>query len=108
MEDFPYEFDLEHLIGVARAAQREIMVVYGEDPADWNVEAKADESPVTKADLRANAVICDALRQKYPAIPITSEVRPPTPCRHHHDSLPPTLPAKAHTLTLTLTRTHEI
>ena len=74
MEDFPYTFDLEHLIGVARAAQREILTVYEEDPEEWKVQAKADESPVTKADLRANAVICDALTAKYPSIPITSEV----------------------------------
>ena len=27
----------------------------------WNVEHKADESPLTRADKEANAVICDGL-----------------------------------------------
>jgi len=28
---------------------------------DWNVEMKADDSPLTRADREANAVICDGL-----------------------------------------------
>ena len=74
MEDFPYDLDMEYLIEeVARAAGEAIMEVYGEPQADWQVQSKTDESPVTKADLKANAVICNALLAKFPSIPITSE-----------------------------------
>ena len=49
MEDFPYELDMEYLIEeVARAAGAAIMEVYGQPEGDWQVQAKSDESPVTK------------------------------------------------------------
>ncbi|CAN0360206.1 unnamed protein product, partial [Ectocarpus fasciculatus] len=41
---------------------------------DWDVQIKTkDNSPLTKADLAANKVICDALTECYPEIPIVSE-----------------------------------
>lgn len=38
---------------------------------DWDVQIKTkDNSPLTKADLAANKVICDALTESYPEIPM--------------------------------------
>ena len=86
MEDFPYVLDVEHLVGVARAAGNAIMEVYGlEDQKEWGVQAKSDESPVTKADLKANAVICAALADKYPDIPIVSEENKKVPYSERKD-----------------------
>lgn len=34
---------------------------------------KSDESPLTKADLEANAIICNELAKLTPHIPIVSE-----------------------------------
>lgn len=40
---------------------------------DWQVETKADNSPVTKADKQANELICRELLALAPHIPIVSE-----------------------------------
>ena len=38
---------------------------------DWDVQIKTkDNSPLTKADLAANKVTCDALTECYPDIPM--------------------------------------
>ncbi|QDZ25567.1 inositol monophosphatase [Chloropicon primus] len=73
LEDFPYVLDAEYLVEVARKAGDAVMEVYGESEEDWGVQKKGDESPVTKADLKANKVICDMLVSAYPSVPITSE-----------------------------------
>ncbi len=59
------------VIDIADAAGRAIMEVY-EGP-DFEVEKKADDSPLTVADKRANAVIIKALEELTPHIPILSE-----------------------------------
>jgi 3'(2'), 5'-bisphosphate nucleotidase len=61
---------LEHVVPLARAAGRAIMEVYGTDHA---VNSKADKSPVTLADVRAEAIILAALRSLTPEIPIVAE-----------------------------------
>ena len=61
---------LEQVMPVARAAGRAIMEVYGTDHA---VNSKADQSPVTEADVRAEAIILAALRRLTPEIPIVAE-----------------------------------
>jgi 3'(2'), 5'-bisphosphate nucleotidase len=57
----------EHL---ALAAGRAIMEVYA-GPID--VERKADASPVTEADRRAEAIILEGLRRQWPDIPCVAE-----------------------------------
>lgn len=37
------------------------MEIYGDPEADFEVERKADNSPLTIADRRANDTICDML-----------------------------------------------
>ncbi|MEC8858926.1 MAG: 3'(2'),5'-bisphosphate nucleotidase CysQ [Pseudomonadota bacterium] len=61
---------LEELIAVARHAGDVIMKIYA---TDFAVHEKRDDSPVTAADERAEAVIAAALRQMTPDIPIVAE-----------------------------------
>jgi 3'(2'), 5'-bisphosphate nucleotidase len=61
---------LERLLPVARAAGDEILRVYA---TDFEVRDKADASPVTEADERAEALILPALRGLTPDVPIVSE-----------------------------------
>lgn len=61
---------LDAVCGVARAAGAEVMAVYA-GPID--VQAKADASPVTQADERAERVIVAALQALTPAVPVVAE-----------------------------------
>jgi len=62
--------DAEFLQALARKAGEAILEVYG---TDFDVERKADASPLTEADLAAHRVIADGLTERYPEIPILSE-----------------------------------
>jgi 3'(2'), 5'-bisphosphate nucleotidase len=55
---------------MARDAGAAILDVY---QSDFTVNRKDDDSPVTQADLRAEAIILRALRQLAPDIPVVSE-----------------------------------
>jgi 3'(2'), 5'-bisphosphate nucleotidase len=61
---------LDAVIDIARRAGREILDVYG---TDFEAFAKADNSPLTQADLRAHRLIVDALSRLQPALPVLSE-----------------------------------
>lgn len=63
---------IEQVRGIAFKAGEEILDVY-KDEASFGIEAKADDSPLTQADQRANKVICDSLIALNPDIPIISE-----------------------------------
>jgi 3'(2'), 5'-bisphosphate nucleotidase len=60
----------DELVEVARLAGAEILKVYG---SDFATNRKADQSPVTEADLAAEAVILEALRRLMPHVPIVAE-----------------------------------
>ena len=60
----------DELSRIIALANKEIMEIYAND---FDVEFKADSSPVTEADLRANRVISDELRKLDPSIPVVSE-----------------------------------
>lgn len=62
---------LEPVCAVAEAAGRRIMEIYGQD--DLGVEYKADNSPLTAADLSAHREILSGLQSLTPEIPILSE-----------------------------------
>eukprot|EP01053_Blabericola_migrator_P013451 Blabericola_migrator_1__13450@NODE_968_length_5872_cov_146_680276_g670_i0_p2_GENE_NODE_968_length_5872_cov_146_680276_g670_i0NODE_968_length_5872_cov_146_680276_g670_i0_p2_ORF_typecomplete_len195_score35_28Inositol_P/PF00459_25/8_9e41FBPase/PF00316_20/0_0018_NODE_968_length_5872_cov_146_680276_g670_i0118702 len=66
------DLDLEALITLVRDAGKAILEVYI-NPTTWNVKSKADNSPLTLADTRANEIICARLGSLYPDIPIISE-----------------------------------
>lgn len=61
------------LTRLAREAGAAIMAVY--DSPDFGVRAKADDSPVTEADLAADRVIVAGLEAAYPQIPVVTEER---------------------------------
>lgn len=57
---------------IARQAGATILEIYSQE-ADFQVERKADSSPLTIADRRANAIICSALEGLPVQYPIISE-----------------------------------
>ena len=61
---------LPALEDLARAAGAAIMEVYA---TDFSVERKGDDSPVTEADQKAEALILPGLRALTPDIPIVAE-----------------------------------
>ncbi len=61
---------LQLLCGLAEAAGREVMAVYASPIEAW---CKDDHSPLTDADLRADAVIRAGLEQHFPGMFILSE-----------------------------------
>ncbi|MGJ4729087.1 3'(2'),5'-bisphosphate nucleotidase CysQ [Luteimonas sp. SDU101] len=60
----------EGVIAIAQAASRAILQVY---ESCFEVEHKADESPLTQADLAAHHCIVDGLAALTPDIPVLSE-----------------------------------
>lgn len=58
------------VIEIARAAGARIMAYYD---GDVDVATKADDSPVTQADLDANRLITERLQARTPTIPIIAE-----------------------------------
>jgi 3'(2'),5'-bisphosphate nucleotidase len=61
---------LDHLNKIAIEAGAEILRVYG---TDFDVQIKADQSPVTEADVAAEAIILKRLRESFPDIPVIAE-----------------------------------
>jgi 3'(2'), 5'-bisphosphate nucleotidase len=61
---------LDAVIDITRRAGREILDVYG---SDFEARAKADNSPLTEADLRAHRLIVAALSGLEPRLPVLSE-----------------------------------
>jgi len=66
----PAQALLEAVIGIAREAGEVVNAVYAGDIA---VRDKADASPVTEADERAESVIVPALQALTPDIPVVAE-----------------------------------
>ena len=60
----------EGVVALARAAAVRILDVYG---TAFDVEHKADASPLTEADLASHACIVDGLERLTPDIPVLSE-----------------------------------
>lgn len=62
--------NLQRLCSIAQAAGQEIMAVYEQGGATWR---KADTSPLTEADLRADQVIRQGLEAAFSGVYILSE-----------------------------------
>lgn len=62
--------DLTQLLTICLKAGREILDVYEQD---FQVETKADDSPLTIADKRAHRVIAEGLQAEYASVPVLSE-----------------------------------
>ena len=61
---------LEPLLDIAQAAGRKILEIYA---TDFQVQQKADHSPLTSADLAAHRIILEGLQKLTPDLPILSE-----------------------------------
>lgn len=70
MSQAPFSKLLQQVAMLAREAGDAILVVYGED---FEVQRKADQSPVTAADLAAQRVITAGLAQLEDGLPVISE-----------------------------------
>ncbi|MCB1098579.1 MAG: 3'(2'),5'-bisphosphate nucleotidase CysQ [Verrucomicrobiae bacterium] len=75
-------FDIAPLLATAVRAGAAILDVYSKDFA---VEKKADNSPLTEADKRANAIILEDLAQFSPGVPIISEETKTLPFEQRKD-----------------------
>ena len=64
------DIDLETVVTITKEAGEAIIQIYTKD---FTIVYKEDESPLTEADTKANAIICTALEKLYPTIPIMSE-----------------------------------
>ncbi|WP_345985254.1 3'(2'),5'-bisphosphate nucleotidase CysQ [Sulfurimonas sp. HSL-1656] len=62
--------ELEVIVAIAKKAGDAIMAIYEQG---FTVEYKDDNSPLTTADTTANEIICQALKEFYPKIPLLSE-----------------------------------
>ncbi|WP_310315014.1 3'(2'),5'-bisphosphate nucleotidase CysQ [Hydrogenophaga palleronii] len=61
---------LEAVVAIVRRAGEAVMAVYR---TDFDVHGKSDDSPVTEADRRAEAIITAALQQLTPDVPVIAE-----------------------------------
>jgi len=64
------KIDINEVVKIAKKAGKAIMEIYQKD---FQVEYKDDKSPLTEADTKSNEIICNALLELYPHIPIMSE-----------------------------------
>lgn len=64
---------IQSLIALAREAGQAILAFYHNESDKVQVRSKADDSPVTQADLASNAILHKGLRALTPDIPILSE-----------------------------------
>ena len=76
------DIDLEKIVTIAKEAGEAIMEIYKKD---FKIEFKDDKSPLTEADTKSNEIICDALIELYPNIPILSEENKAAPYDERKD-----------------------
>lgn len=67
------QIDIQALLDIIKEAGSHVLEIYNADNENWEVSAKDDNSPLTKADRAANDFICQKLKDQYPDIPIISE-----------------------------------
>jgi 3'(2'), 5'-bisphosphate nucleotidase len=65
---------LHTLASLAQEAGRAVMLVYAR--SDIGLVHKADESPLTQADLAADAIILQGLARHFPGLPVVTEESP--------------------------------
>lgn len=64
------KINIEDIKDIALKAGTRVMEIY---TMDFDITYKDDKSPLTQADIESNRIICEALREKYPSIPLLSE-----------------------------------
>ncbi len=70
-QNLDYDILFSTLRTLALKGGDEIMSIYSQD--DFGVESKDDDSPVTKADRAADAVIYEGLKTAFPDVTIITE-----------------------------------
>ena len=55
---------------ISKKASKKILEIYNHS---FDVKKKLDDSPITKADLESNDIICKSLEKEFPNIPVISE-----------------------------------
>jgi len=74
---------LQSVCEILDVAHTRIREIYNLSELEWDTTYKKDDqnfvSPLTKADLDANKIICDGLSKAFPTIPIISEELRETP-----------------------------
>lgn len=63
-------------VALAREAGRAVLGVYA---SSFTVQAKADRSPLTEADLRSQEILLRGLKRLAPEVPVLSEEAEPVP-----------------------------
>ena len=58
------------LRNVSKKASKKILEIYNHS---FDIKKKLDDSPLTKADLESNDIICKSLEKEFPNIPVISE-----------------------------------
>ena len=64
------KINIQDIVNIAKKAGSSIMEIYEKD---FHIEYKDDKSPLTEADIKSNEIICNALTNLYPDIPLLSE-----------------------------------
>mmetsp|Transcript_5372 Transcript_5372/g.9447 ORF Transcript_5372/g.9447 Transcript_5372/m.9447 type:complete len:108 (-) Transcript_5372:3412-3735(-) len=67
------EICIGDIVTLSEDAGKAILKVYEQADENWDKQVKSDDSPLTRADLDANDVICSKLKTLTPNIPIMSE-----------------------------------
>ena len=55
---------------ISKKASKKILEIYNHS---FDVKKKLDDSPLTKADIESNDIICKSLEKEFPNIPVISE-----------------------------------
>ncbi len=76
------KIELDAIAAIAKEAGDAIMKIYNRDFA---IEYKDDKSPLTEADTKSNKIICQALAEAYPDIPLLSEENKEVPYETRRD-----------------------
>ena len=66
---------MEEVIELCSVVMEEVLSLYRQ-PENWQVEQKADGSPLTRADLLANDLLVRGLKKISPEMPLISEELP--------------------------------
>ena len=68
--------ETKDILQAAIQAGKAIMEVYDSPQSEWQVESKADNSPLTLADRRSHEIISEALKKSpYPTIREEGKIR---------------------------------
>ena len=76
------QINIQDIINIAKEAGDAILKIYEQD---FQIDYKDDKSPLTEADIKSNEIICNALTNLYPNIPILSEENKEVPYSDRKD-----------------------